>query len=226
MKRVLFFQRGEFYHIYNRGTEKRNIFTSNVDRERFLSLLFLCNSSIPVVLSLQGRTLEKARQIKRGDPLVQLCAYCLMPNHFHFLIRDRVKNGTSRFMQKLITGYTMYFNKRYERTGALFQGKFRATHIDNDRYLSYLIAYIHLNPVKLIEPKWKEMGITNRTKAEEYLNAYRYSSYRDFLGYQRIEKIILEKDALPRYFTTSQSFKQYISNWLDYKRLQGSTLEK
>ncbi len=215
---------GEFYHLYNRGTEKREIFTSKKDRERFLALLYLCNTTEPVriddIKKSQGSTLRKIEtffDVERGEALVDICAYCLMPNHFHLLVREKEDQGISKFMQKIMTGYTMYFNKLYERSGALFQGKFKATHADEDRYLKYIVSYIHLNPIKLIEPRWKESGIRNRERAKSYLTEYRDSSYLDYLGVSRIESRILTKDALPEYFDTSKTFETEVDDWLSYK---------
>jgi putative transposase len=218
MTRNINFVPDEYYHIYNRGTEKRNIFSSKSDYNRFLSLLYISNNSKPVHLQFQGRTLNEVTKIERGKKLVDICVYCLMPNHFHLLIREKEDGGISRFMQKLITGYTMYFNKRHERTGALFQGKFQATHADEDTYLKYLVSYIHLNPVKLIEPKWKENGIANRKKSEKYLEGYPYSSYLDYIGQNRIEKNIIQTDSLPEYFETPKDFKTHVREWLSSSR--------
>src|SRR3989338_7919325 len=185
MARTFSFAPGEFYHIYNRGTDKRIIFMSRSDRDRFLVLLYLANQSGPVDLKLQGSTLLEITEERTGDPLVEIVAYCLMPNHFHLLIREVEEGGISKFMQKVTTGYTMYFNKRHDRSGSLFQGRFKATHIADDRYLRYLISYIHLNPVKLIEPKWKETGIADKVRAEQYLETYAPSSYLDYLDKKR-----------------------------------------
>src|SRR3989338_2651048 len=133
MSRNLEFSQGEYYHIYNRGTEKRAIFTKKSDYERFIALLYLANGTSAVHISNhQGSTLMTLLDLNRGDPLIEIGAYCLMPNHFHLIVRESEKGGVSRFLQKLATGYTMYFNKRYERTGSLFQGRFKAKHIDND----------------------------------------------------------------------------------------------
>ena len=140
-----------------------------------------------------------------------------MPNHFHLLVRELEDGGISKFMQKITTGYTMYFNKRSDRNGALFQGRFKATHVADDRYLRYLISYIHLNPVKLIEPKWKETGIANQVHAERYLETYTASSYPDYLGKKRAEGMILTKEALPEYFSSGSDFKTFVTEWLTYK---------
>lgn len=212
----------EFYHLYNRGTDKRVIFDTDTDRDRFLALLYLCNTTEPVhideIRKARGSTsLQSLLAIEQEEPLIDICAYCLMPNHFHLLVREKEDHGISRFMQKLMTGYTMYFNKLNERTGSLFQGKFKATHADEDNYLKYLISYIHLNPVKLIEPQWKENGIRNRKSAEKFLNGYRHSSYLDYLGESRIESKILNKDALPDYFSNVRDFEKEVTDWLSYK---------
>lgn len=185
----------------------------------------MCNGAAAVHLQLQGRTLKDLALEDRGEPLISIGAYCLMPNHFHLLVHELKDGGISRFMQKLTTGYTMYFNKRYERTGALFQGKFRAAHANNDSYLKYLVSYIHLNPVKLIEPKWKENGIGDRVSAEEYLKGYVYSSYLDYAGVDRVEHCILDKNALPEYFLTHDDFNKNLMEWLDYGELSRSNLD-
>lgn len=209
---------GEFYHIYNRGTDKREIFLTKNDYDRFLSLLYLANSSEKVDLKRQGRTLSEIMAINKGENLVDICAYCLMPNHFHLILKERDAGGISRFMQKLITGYTMYFNKLNARNGALFQGKFKSEHANEDRYLSYLISYIHLNPVKLFDPKWKEKGIQDKKWAETFLNNYKYSSYLDYSREEsRPESKILDKTALPRYSESPRDFQTSLSEWLNWK---------
>ena len=219
MRRITF-SPGEFYHIYNRGTEKRNIFVSKNDYRRFILLLYHCNNTSNVILRLDKQLGPNSRE----EILVDICAYCLMPNHFHLLIREKTEGGISRFMQKLATGYTMYFNKRHDRNGVLFQGKFKATHVDKDEYLKYLVAYIHLNPVKLFDSKWKENDIFDRKRAKEYLMQYYQSSYLDCIGLKRPENVILSKNILPAYFTSGMDFKDMVTNWLGYKSLvQGPT---
>ncbi len=211
------FAPGEFYHLYNRGTEKRIIFSSKKDHERFLALLYLANSSKTLHLSdYPNATLQELFMIERGELLVDICAYCLMPNHFHLLVRESGKQGISRFMQKLQIGYTMYFNTRYERTGVLFQGKHKARHANKDSYLKYLVSYLHLNPVKLIEPAWKETGIKNQKLVKAYLDSYQYSSYADYCGRDRIQKNIITRSALPEYFQTPLAFEANLAEWLNY----------
>ncbi|MHB0865878.1 MAG: transposase [Minisyncoccota bacterium] len=222
MSRNTFLAPDEFYHLYNRGTDKREIFSTNADRERFVALLYLCNSIEPVRLDdirkSQGSTLRNLLEIDQKETLIDIAAYCLMPNHFHLLVHEKTEGGTSKFMQKLTTGYTMYFNKRHERNGSLFQGKFKATHVSDNRYLKYLISYIHLNPVKLIDPLWKKSGIRDRAGAQKYLHEYPYSSYRDYLGEDRAESKILNKKVLPDYFENERDFEIEIEDWLSYKK--------
>ncbi|MBM3261099.1 hypothetical protein FJY93_01635 [Candidatus Kaiserbacteria bacterium] len=225
MTRNIEFATNEYYHIYNRGTEKRNIFSSKADYERFLALLYFANSQTPVRMDnirqmarQQGRTLlEMLVTRDEADTLVDICVYCLMPNHFHILIREKEEGNTSKFIQKLSNGYTAYFNKRHERNGVLFQGKYKATHAADDVYLKYLISYIHLNPIKLIDPQWKENGITNRKDAKNFLTNYRYSSYLDYLGEKRPENHIIHMNALPEYFENIGDFESSVTEWLECK---------
>jgi putative transposase len=217
MTRPITFSVGEFYHIYNRGTEKRKVFLSKYDYERFITLLYLCNSINPVRIDMRRRSLDQVLDANRGEDLVDIGCYCLMPNHFHILLHEKTENGISRFMQKLTTAYTMYFNKKYDRSGNLFQGVFKAEHANKDEYLKYLFAYIHLNPIKLVEPRWKEIGIKNRTKARSFLKNYSYSSYPEHIGMDRKEKIILNLWAFPNYFETISNFQEMIDSWLNFE---------
>lgn len=197
-----------------------------------MTLLYMSNGTEAVridnlVRNEQGSTLlKKTLQVDRGETLVDIAAYCLMPNHFHLLLREKEEGGVSRFMQKMTTAYTMYFNKRYDRTGALLQGKFKSQHAKDDRYLRYLIAYIHLNPIQLFETRWKEVGIKNKKGAEEFLDKYKYSSFLDFCKKDRDESVLVNPDAIPSYFDTPADFKESMTGWLTYKNEQGSTLLK
>ena len=123
-----------------------------------------------------------------------------MPNHFHILIHEKTEGGISTFIQKLSTAYSMYFNKKYERSGSLFQGKFKTKYIDNEPYFNWLFSYIHLNPIKISDPKWKENGITNLEKTKSFLSSYQYSSHVDYFIKKRPESAILNKDVFPDYF--------------------------
>lgn len=216
MERHCTFSVGEFYHVYNRGVEKRNIFIDKKDWARFHKLLYLANSIQPFEFrELEDQDIET---IDRSEPIVAIGAYVLMPNHFHILAKEITQNGLSTFMKKLTTGYSMYFNKKQERVGPLLQGRFKAEHVVRDEHLKYLYIYIHLNPVKLIEPKWKEMGIKNKNRVLKFIEHYYYSSYEDYCNTKRQEDKILTKDEFPEYFSDTDKFKNYTNDWLNIKK--------
>ncbi len=213
MARSHIFAPGEYYHLYSRGVEKRAIFLDKNDYERFIKILFFCNSSKSVVIRDLPRGLTFG-EYKRGATLTHIGAYCLMPNHFHLLVREKDEKGISLFMQKLITAYTMYFNDKYKRKGRLFESSYKSTHVADDRYLKYLFAYIHLNPVKLIDPEWKENGVRNSEETKKYLNGYTFSSFADYAGASRDSALILNKQEFPEYFSTPEIFISSIFEWI------------
>lgn len=215
MSRNLVFVPEEYYHCYSRGTEKRRIFLDKADYKRFIHLLFVCNSENKIHLSdYAERSFAEIFEIDRGETLVDIGAYCLMPNHFHLLLKEKKDGNLSLFMQKLMTGYTMYFNKRYERTGSLFESSFKAQHLDEDRYLKYIFSYIHLNPVKLIDPKWRETGVKNIAQTKKFLHQYEYSSYLDYMEEKRVQEIIINYKAFPEYFPGKKYFAREIFDWI------------
>ncbi|OGI45621.1 hypothetical protein A2121_01580 [Candidatus Nomurabacteria bacterium GWB1_40_6] len=184
MERKIKFEIGEFYHAYNRGVEKRIIFQNSTDYKRFLMLLYIANSNQPLHFRDYGviNSIEEIFQKDRGEPLVAIGAYCLMPNHFHLLLTPLVNGGISKFMLKLQTGYSMYFNKKTDRVGTLFQGVFKSQHIDEDVYLKYIYAYIHLNPAKLKKSKWKTQPKSFLTQLKKFIAEYPYSSLQEYLS--------------------------------------------
>ncbi|MBP9748075.1 MAG: transposase [Candidatus Pacebacteria bacterium] len=216
-QRKVSFVSGEYYHVYNRGNSKQKIFLDENDYLRFIGLLFVCNSSQNFKIDNFSKK-ENLLNFPRDKEIVNIGSYCLMPNHFHILIADIDEGNISRFMQKLSTAYAMYFNKKYQRSGSLFEGKFKAEHASSDKYLKYLFSYINLNPVKLIEPKWKEQGIKSRAKVLDYLNEYSYSSYQDYMGKIRLENKILNKFMFPEYFRNKKDFEREIFDWINFNR--------
>ncbi len=198
MTRPIEISTGEWYHCYNRGVDRRKTFASNRDYERFLMLMFLCNSTRTVYLSnIRNATLPRVlnnEKINRGERLVDIGSYCLMPNHVHIVLKEIEEGGIALYMQRVFTGYAMYFNKRNERTGPLFSGSYKAKHLSTDRYFKHAINYVHMNPVELYEPNWKT-GSGNLGKIEEKLRAYKYSSLSDHTeahaGMERLERKLL-----------------------------------
>lgn len=131
---------GEYYHIFNRGVERRVIFNQKVDYKRFIQSLEFFNTES----SIEMRSNEKMLPMPE-ERLVDVVAYCLNSNHFHLLIKENKKNGIATFMKKVCTGYSMYFNKKNDRSGVLFQGRFKSVHIDSNDLLLYISAYVNCN---------------------------------------------------------------------------------
>ncbi|MGB3921997.1 MAG: transposase [Minisyncoccia bacterium] len=130
---------GEFYHVYNRGVDKRVVFSNKKDFDRFLEGMKIFNTKENV------GNLTRHSSTEGEEKLVDFVAYCINSNHFHFLITPLTEKGLEKFMHKLCMGYSKYFNAKYHRSGALFQGKFKAIHVDTNEYLLHLSAYVNLN---------------------------------------------------------------------------------
>jgi len=147
---------GGYYHVYNRGVDKRKIFMDDGDRFRFLFGLYEFND-VARAVNFGWRITRNPDEWPEKDrvPLVDILAFVLMGNHFHLLLRQAHENGVSEFMKKLGIGYTEYFNLRHERSGALFQGKYQYRPVEDDGYLRKLHEYIHLNPVEILKPGQK-----------------------------------------------------------------------
>lgn len=170
---------GGFYHLYNRGVEKRIIFKEKSDYKVFLGYLKKCLLPPPTraelikTFTLQGETFKGIPRLpKNFHEEIELLAYCLMPNHFHFLVKQTEEHSIENFMGSLLTRYSMYFNKKYVRVGSLFQGPYKAALIIKDAYLLHLSRYIHLNPVEI---------------ASNLVNTY--SSYGEYLGLRKTKWI-------------------------------------
>ena len=211
----------ETYHVFNRGAHKQPIFLEDLDYLRFQTLLFLSNSSAPVVVRdvlkrYKGESFVRLfENEKREAPLVDILAYSLMPNHFHLVLRPIVENGVSVFMRKLGTAYSMYFNLQHEHSGTLFQGPFKSSHIDTDPYHTWIFAYAHLSPVSLIAPKWQEHGVENIAAAQHFLANYRYSSYFDYYTAERPERATLAYEEAIHYIDKKDGIESLLA---DYSR--------
>lgn len=193
MKRRTTFDIGEYYHITNRGVDGREIFLDANDYRRFQHLLYLTNGENSLVYRLlQGGDLYQA---EKGGDLAAIGAYALLPNHFRLLVRETQEGGISRFLQKLTTGYSMYFNNKVGRRGVLFEGVFRAERAQSPEELRRFFAEVHLAPLSLISENWKENGVEDIALAEKHLIEYRPSSFADYAGRERDDVVILEKDA-------------------------------
>jgi putative transposase len=193
----------EYYHIYSRGVEKRRIFTNLKDYHRFIALLYIMNQDISFkmdnFLREKKKELKDIFEEKREKSLVSILGYCLMPNHFHIILHEHTEGGISKFMGKLLTAYSMYFNTKYERSGPLFTRPFRSEHIATESQYMYIFSYVHLNPISIIDKRWKEEGIKNKKEAKEFLKKYQFSSYQDFLENNRPESAIIDFSLIPEY---------------------------
>ena len=215
---------GEYFHIYNRGNNKQEIFLDDEDRNHFIKLLYLSNSSKNV--NFRDDIVDKkidTFDFKRGTPIVSIGAWVLMPNHFHLYITsptpgvgEEHKACITLFMHKLCMSYAKYFNAKYKRTGGVYEGPFKSIHITDDIQAKYLFSYIHLNPVKLIDPLWKENGIKDIKKSLDFLLQYKWSSYHDHRGISRKENKILDLENFPEYFSTIKNFDSEILSWLNF----------
>lgn len=159
--------------------------------------------------------MEIYKEVKVDKSLVDIFAYSLMPNHFHVLLRQKTDGSITVFMKKLATAYSMYFNTKYEHSGVLFQGRFKSKHVGEDDYFRYLFSYIHLNPAELIEPKWKEQGVSNVESFKKFMTEYVYSSHNDYIGAARPERAIISFDEAPDFVKTHNSVDELLQNIKD-----------
>lgn len=213
---------GKIYHIYNRGVDKRDVFMDDEDRFRFIHDLFEFNDENPSLNIGDVLSSKKLKFLEVGLPeikrrprkvLVEILAFCMMGNHYHLIVRQKAENGITEFMRKLGTGYTNYFNQKYERTGALFQGRFKSVCIKDDSHLMYLPIYIHLNPLDFKFYEWREKKINNYKEAIEFLDSYRWSSYMDYTGQKNFPSLI-KKDFILSRIGNEKKFKKEIIDWL------------
>lgn len=221
--RVKTYVENGYYHTYNRGVEKRNIFIDDQDYRVFLQFLKNYLSPPPKIIThpvqaVTGSGPVRLRPLKTFFEEITLCAYCLMPNHFHFLINQTNKDSMTRFIQALCTSYSMYFNKKYKRIGTLFQGPYKAVLVMEDSYLLHLSRYIHLNPIELLTGP-------GPVKPENYS----YSSYPHYLGKKKALWINPEpvlgffKSARRRNLRDFFSYQSFVEDYLeDPRELLGS----
>lgn len=180
--RKIKFDIGSYYHIYNRGVDKRRVFIDKGDY--FRCLFYLRKSSFS----------RGSASATEAEPLISLAAYNLLPNHYHLLVKQNQENGISIFMHNLATAYTMFFNAKHNRSGVLFQGKFKAEAIKSDAQLLYISAYINGNA-----------EIHRITKAENWP----WSSFRDYTG--RTDKSLCSCSDILKEFKDINGYKKYLA---------------
>lgn len=214
--RKLVFQNDSLYHVFNRGIERRPVFQNTREFQRALELInFYNHKDIPIrysqFLQLPLEIREGVfKRLSEGERLIDILAFCLMPNHFHFLFRQKIDNGISTFISNFTNSYTKYFNTKYERIGPLFEGVFKAVFVETDDQLIHLSRYIHLNPV-----------VSSIIKDDQLLD-YRWSSYPDYISLSKDNTLNLDKGTILSFFKTPRQYEEFTLNQVDY----GKQLEK
>ncbi|MBU0569521.1 transposase [Patescibacteria group bacterium] len=202
----------EIYHVYNRGINKQPTFTTNKEHKRAIQAIsFYKYKSLPIKLSRFLKLQEEDKQriktnfLEKNEVLVNIIAYVLMPNHFHFLLKQNCSGGISKFMGNFLNSYTKYFNTRHNRDGALFLGQFKAVRIEDDNQLLHIHRYIHLNPHS-----------SYLMETSEKLLDYPWSSLGEFIG--KSENEICDKKLISPFFKTNKSYLKFVLNQADYQR--------
>ncbi len=233
--RKIKFATDQIYHIYNHGVEKRDLFVDDKDYLRFIHDLFEFNDTRPAIPSnikfasrkpkndIQSAQIQqcletKSLNIVARERLVNLFAFCLMPNHFHLLAQPKCDKGIEKFMLKLGAGYATYFNQKYKRSGRLFQSTFKATTVERDAYFLHIPNYIHCNPLKLIMPDWRTSGVKDKDQAMNFLENYRWSSLPDYIGKKNFPSLTQRELFLDTY-GSPMAYKENIIQCLETKSL-------
>ncbi len=201
--RYLDFAPGEIYHIFTRGVEKRKIFLYDADRVRFLSLLVHCLPQGPIQSFSVAQKLHKPTEITdAGEGLVDILSYCLMNNHFHLLLKENIDRGISLYMHRVLTSYAMYFNRRSDRSGALFVRPFKAVLVDADEQFLHVTRYIHLNPfaAHLVKDPF----------------AYQWSSLNEYISHSTV-KATCHSDLLTG-MMKKKEYREFVLDQADYEQ--------
>ena len=211
------FATGHIYHVYNRGVEKRKVFLNERDYLRFVAGLYIFNDTTPALnagRSLIESSIEVRLQSEKKKRLVEIIAFCLMPNHYHLLLRQRVDGGITEFMRKLGTGYTNYFNLKNDRVGPLFQGKFKAVLLEDDAHFAHLPHYIHCNPIEILMPmldaQHREVSVAAILRE---VGNYRWSSLRDYIGIENFPTVT-DRRFLQECIGSPQEFRRGTRDWI------------
>lgn len=229
MGRKLTFENQQIYHILNRGIDKRIIFQDEVDYYRFIFLIYACNVGSPALNLWRNDIVKAGQAILAGEnpprrfiqnehkQLVEVLTASLLPNHFHSVLEQKIERGISVFMQKIGTAYTKYFNLRHKRVGRLFQGPFGAILVNDENYLLRLSRYIHLNPLDLIFPAWREEKVKDWNEAMRFLINYPWSSLPDYLGV-RNSNLITAKGLYNEFFENFNKkgkvdYQKFLMGW-------------
>lgn len=216
----------DLYHVLNRGVDKRKIFLDDKDYLRFIHNLFEFNDqelvnnalyffkkSVNQYKGVVNPYIERGEERRKRKFLVKVHAFCLMPNHYHLLLSPVIENGMPLFMKKINGGYANYFNERHKRKGALFESRYKRILIENDSHFIHLPYYIHLNPLDLTAPEWREGKLKDYRQAINFLDSYRWSSHLDYLGEKNFPSVT-QRDFMLDFFGGTNGYRKGIRNWL------------
>ncbi len=199
----------QIYHIFNRAIDRQTIFNTKWEYRMVIETLkFYRFADLPFKLSQLLNLPEDDRQKiiadlnKNNEKLVEIIAFCLMPNHFHFLLKQQKENGISKFIANFSNSYTKYFNTKHERKGHLFEGLFKAVIVENDEQLIHLSRYIHLNPVSSFLVKFGK------------LERYQWSSLQEYLGI--VSETICQKELVLDLFPSIGEYKRFLGDQIKY----------
>jgi REP element-mobilizing transposase RayT len=191
---------GELYHIFNRGVDKRNIFADKNDLERFFQCMQIFNVIEPIGSLYEYNFLKPEEKQKPKKHLVRFVAYCLLPNHFHFIIQQATDNGISKFMKRLLGGYSWYFNHKKKRSGVLFEGTFKAVHINSNEQLLHTSAYVNLND------KQKNLFDGRNAKKTNLVK----SSWEEYIEQKNVFEICAQKGLVLGQFRSKSEYKKFV----------------
>ncbi len=195
------FINGGFYHSFNRGVNKQDIFSNERDYERLIQTIYYYQFSGPKPRFSTHKRF-RVKDFNKNSKIVDIICYCLMPNHFHILVRQNKNKGVQEFIGKLSNSYTKYYNTKHGRSGPLLQGEFKAVTIESDEQLLHVSRYIHLNP-------YVSDLVTN-------LKDFPYSSYHEFTDLTNDG--ICEKHIILDFFKKADGYKNFIKDHQDYAK--------
>ena len=224
------FVNGEIYHIVMRGIDNNLLFKNIDDYYRGVFSIYEFNNSSPVSIKNRRRARARLKKIQavRGrasdaesvedkrDKLVEVLAFCFMPNHIHLLAKQLKDDGITKFMSKVGTGYGRYFNTKYNRRGYVFQNRFSAVHIKDNDQLKNAFVYVHTNPAAIVEPKWKDIGIKNPEKVINFLESYKWSSYADYTGRDNFPSLT-NREFILKIMGGRRDCREFVEYWIKYK---------
>lgn len=213
-----------FYHIFNRGVEKRDIFLDDTDKVRFIHDLYEFNDTSPAPRFSENLSGEDTPS--KRNKLVSIACFSLMPNHHHLLLGETEERKRTLFVKKLHGGYARAFNEKHKRSGYLFQGRYKKVLIKNEQQLLQIVCYIHANPLDLWRASWKETKLTpdELIEALYFLEKYRWSSHLDYLGKKNFPSVI-DKAFLEKVFGEYGGYEKFFVNWVRFYQKESETLK-